>query len=70
MASLWRKTGDNLKNGTILGGLFALGIVFGERIMNFLGNNFPKECMYFGDWSIAVYLIGVGLIAGYIIDRH
>jgi len=69
MTTFWRRTGDNLKNGTILGGLFALGIIFGERIMNFLGNNFPKEWMFFGDWSVTICLVVTGLIIGYIIDR-
>lgn len=69
MASMWRKTGDNLKNGTILGALMAIGIVFGEGIMNFLSNNFPEQWLYFGNWSIPIYLIVLLTVIGYFIDR-
>lgn len=61
---------DNVKNGTVLGGLMGVGIVCGERIMNYLGNNFPKDYMYLGDYSVMVYLILVGLLAGYVIDKY
>jgi len=69
MTSIWRKTGDNLKNGTILGTLMAIGIVFGEKIMNFLSNNFPEQWLYLGNWSVPIYLIVALTITGYFIDR-
>lgn len=69
MANMWRKTGDNLKNGTYFGALMGIGIVFGERIMNFLGNNFPKDWMYLGNLSVPIYLIIALAITGYFIDR-
>lgn len=70
MASLWRRGSDSLKNGVALGIICALGIIFGEKIMNFLGNNFPKDFMYLGNWSVQVYLIVLFMIIGYIVDRH
>ena len=69
MASMWRKTGDNLKNGTFFGVLMAIGIVFGEKIIDWLNKTIPENWLYFGDLSIPVYLIILLAIVGYSVDR-
>jgi len=69
MASMWRKTGDNLKNGTILGALMGIGIVFGEKIINWLTKILPENWLYLGDWSVPIYIILLSAIVGYFVDR-
>lgn len=69
MAGIWRKSGDSLKNGTILGILMAVGIVFGEKIIDWLNKTVPENWIYLGDWSVPIYLIIVLAITGYFVDR-
>ncbi len=69
MANIWRKTGDNLKNGAILGALMGLGIVFGEKIISWLTKIIPETWLYLGSWSVPIYLIGLSAIVGYFVDR-
>jgi len=69
MTSMWRKTGDDLKNGTFLGALMGVGIVFGEKIIPWLNKTIPENWVYLAEWSIPVYLIVLLAIIGYFIDR-
>jgi len=69
MASMWRKTGDNLKNGAILGALMGIGIIFGEKIIGWLNKTIPENWLYFGNLSIQIYLIVLLAIIGYMVDR-
>lgn len=69
MATFWRRGTDNLKNGTILGGIFGLVIVFGQAIYDFFVDIIPESWIFLGSWSIPVYLVLVGALLGYIIDR-
>ena len=69
MASVWRKTGDNLQNGTILGALFGITIVWGEQIYDWIVGVVPLNWLYLGEMSIPIYLITIGALGGYFIDR-
>lgn len=69
MASIWRKTGDNLKNGAILGALFGAAIVWGAPIYSFLLINIPAAWLQIGSYSMQIYLIVFGAMIGYWVDR-
>jgi len=70
MTTFWHRGADNLKNGTILGGLFGLAIVLGDSLYNFFQNNIPESWLYLGSLSIPVYVIVLFTIIGYFIDKH
>ena len=65
--ALWRSTGDNLKNGTILGMLMALAMIWGNKVYSWLLINVPSA------WTSVIplwaYLIIIFGIVGYWIDR-
>lgn len=69
MASMWRHMGDCLKNGAFFGALAAVGIIFGEKIIDWLTKTIPENWIYLGNWSIPIYLIVILAITGYIVDR-
>lgn len=61
---------DNLKNGTIFGALAGLAVAGGNYIIEFLKGVIPANAMVFGAWSLWVYLVAIGALTGYIIDRY
>ena len=70
MASqIWKKGTDSLKNGLVLGALLGAMIVWGAQIYSWLIINVPTAWLILGEWSLPIYIIGVGALAGYIIDR-
>lgn len=69
MTSFWKKTGDNLQNGTILGALFGAAIVWGGGIYDWIVEMVPLNWLLIGDLSIPLYLVGAGALIGYIVDR-
>ena len=69
MTSFWKKAGDNLQNGTILGALFGAVIVWGSGIYDWVAGVVPTTWLYLGDYSIPVYLIVTGALIGYFIDK-
>lgn len=69
MTTFWRKTGDNLQNGTILGSLFGASIAWGSGIYDWVVEIVPTTWLYFGDYSIPIYLIAIGALIGYFVDR-
>ena len=68
MAGFWFRMGDNLKNGTVLGMLVALAMIWGNKVYDWLLINLPPA------WTSTIplwaSLIIIGGIVGYIIDRH
>lgn len=68
--TIWKRGLDNLRNGVILGALFGAAIVWGNKVYSFLILNIPSAWLKFGELSLPLYLIGIGAIVGYIIDRH
>jgi hypothetical protein len=67
--NLLQRGRDNLLNGTILGGLFAAAIIWGGSIYGWMKEMIPLEWLILGELSLPVYLLGIGALVGYIIDR-
>jgi len=61
---------DNLKNGTFLGALFGLAIVWGDKFYDWLTLSMPSSWMYLGELSLPVYIIVAGALIGYFVDRR
>jgi len=61
---------DKVKNGTFLGGLLGLAIWQGANIYAWILGNFPSEYLYLGEFSLPIYLIGIGALVGFIIDKY
>lgn len=60
------------KDGMILGGILGTIIAFpevGKSIVLFLENTLPEAWLFAGNASVPIYLIGSGLIIGYIVDK-
>ena len=70
MTTFWKKTGDNLQNGAILGALFGASIAWGAGIYDWIVGVVPLTWLYFGDYSIQLYLVLVGALVGYLVDRQ
>lgn len=72
MANIFRKGGDQLWNGTVLGGVAGLILYYGDKlnlsqkISDIMTN---KGWMFAGDWTVPIIMIGAGLVIGYVIDR-
>lgn len=70
MTSFWTKTGkDTLHNGAILGGLLAAAIIWGGTVYGWIEGIVPVDWLILGDFSLPVYLLGIGALVGYIVDR-
>ena len=69
MVGFWKKGRDTLHNGTVLGALAGLFIWQGANIYSWLIINIPSVWLKLGTYSLPIYLIGIGALAGYIIDR-
>ncbi len=67
--SLLKKGRDNLLNGTVLGGILAAAIIWGGTVYEWIEGIVPVDWLVLGEWSLPVYLLGVGALVGYIIDR-
>jgi len=69
MGSLLRKGSDSLKNGMVLGALSGVFIWQGSKIYSYLIINIPSAWLKLGACSLPIYLIGLGALVGYIVDR-
>ena len=70
MTSFWTRTGrDNLQNGAILGALLAAAIVWGSTVYEWIEGIVPLDWLVLGEFSLPVYLLGLGALVGYIVDR-
>ena len=73
MASIWRKTGDNLKNGTILGVLFGFliassSIVWIQSLITTVVNFIPLN--YHFQYIEYFIMASIGGVIGYFVDRR
>ena len=69
MASLLHRGKDKLLNGVVLGAMLGAAIVWGAPIYSWLIINIPSTWLVLGDLSLPIYIIGVGALAGYFVDR-
>jgi len=69
MASIFKKGKDKLVNGIVLGALLGAAIVWGAQIYTWILLTVPQSWMVLGSASLPIYVIGIGALAGYIIDR-
>jgi len=65
----WKKGRDTLHNGTVLGALAGLFIWQGANVYSWLIINIPTAWLKLGTYSLPIYLIGLGALVGYIVDR-
>ena len=73
MTSIFKKGTDDLKNGAVIGGLLGAAIAFGDRVTEFVADKIviPLDWMVFGDvWTLPIYFIEIGAVAGYFVDKH
>jgi len=69
MASFWKQGKDTLHNGTVLGALLGIAIVWGSVILAKIEELIPATWEVLGEYSIPVYIIGACAILGYAMDR-
>ncbi len=69
MTSLLQRGRDNLLNGIVLGALLAAAIIWGGTIYGWIEGIVPVDWLVLGEWSLPVYLLGLGALIGYIVDR-
>lgn len=66
--AFWKSMGDNLKNGTILGMVVALAMMWGNNVYSWLLINVPPS------WTSVIplwaSLLAIGGIIGYIFDKY
>ena len=60
---------DDLFNGVVLGGLLGAAIVWGAPIYTWIIETVPSAWLVLGNSSLPLYLIGVGALIGYIVDK-
>lgn len=70
MVSFWKQGKDTLHNGTVLGALLGVAIVWGSVILAKIEELIPVTWEVFGEYSIPVFIIGAGALIGYLIDRY
>lgn len=70
MGSIWRKGKDTLHNGTVLGVLLGIAVVWGSTILAKIEEIIPETWIVLGEYSIPVYIIGACALLGYLIDRY
>ena len=71
--NFWKaSTRDKVKDGTFLGGILATGIVFGEKVVNFITDKIPSNWLFIDNASlnVSLYIIGTGLLLGYLVDKY
>lgn len=61
---------DDLFNGVVLGGLLGAAIVWGAPIYTWIIETVPPAWYVLGDPSLPLYLIGAGMLVGWIIDKY
>lgn len=72
MASFWKSsTRDKALNGTLIGGLLGLAVVFAEKVVNFATEKIPTDWILIDNASlnISMYIVGAGLLLGFIADK-
>lgn len=71
MGNLLKKGSDNLLNGTILGAILGLAIVYGDKILAEVTKIIPSSWYLFESTTLSLALIlgGAGALIGYILDR-
>ncbi len=69
MTSMLQRGKDKLVNGVILGALFGAMIIWGAQIYTWLQTTVPTTWLVLGEFSLPVYIIGLGALAGYLVDR-
>ena len=69
--SFWKKGGDTLQDGTVLGAIAGALLVWGDKVSSWLIPMIPVSARTFaGDtFSLPIIFIGAGAILGYIVDR-
>jgi len=71
MGSIWKKGSDTLHNGLVIGILMSAAILWGDKIYNWIVPIIPEVATTFaGEWSIPIVLLGLGGLAGYLVDRY
>jgi len=69
-SNFWTKTGkDTLHNGAVLGALLAAAVIWGNIVYDWLIGVIPAEWLILGEFSLPVYLLVVGALLGYVVDR-
>lgn len=61
---------DDLFNGVVLGGLLGAAIVLGAPIYTWIIETVPPAWFVLGDLSLPLYIIGAGMLLGWIIDKY
>jgi hypothetical protein len=72
MAGFFKKGSDGLLNGAILGGLLGVGIIFGEKVVEFVTTKLPAKMVILDmvpETAAKVYIVAAALVLGYIFDR-
>lgn len=72
MAGLLKKGSDSLLNGALLGGILGTGIIFGEKVVDFVVTKLPDKMLILNmtpDTAAKVYIIAAAVLLGYIFDR-
>lgn len=72
MAGLFKKGSDSLLNGAVLGGLLGVGIIFGEKVVEFVTTKLPDKMLILNmvpETAAKVYIVAAALLLGYIFDR-
>ena len=67
--AIFKKVKDNLANGTLLGALVGVAVVWGDKLYAWMQGAIPEAWTVLGEWSIPIYVIGIGALIGYGIDR-
>ena len=70
-SNFWRSNlKDKITNGGVMGGLLGLAIWQGANIYSWLVINFPSAWLKLGEYSLPIYLILAGILAGLIVDKY
>ncbi len=67
--TLLQRGRDKLLNGTILGMLLAAAIIWGSTVYGWIEGIIPVDWLILGEFSLPVYLLGLGALIGNIVDR-
>lgn len=69
MGNFFKKGTDGLLNGSVLGGIAGALVVWGQTVYNYIVPMIPESWQIFGEYSIPVIIIAIGVLIGYIVDR-
>ena len=72
MTTLLQRGKDNLTNGAILGGITGALVVYGQNVYSWIVPIIPQSWIdvFPEGMGIAVILILIGSLIGYIVDRN